>query len=59
MMHCSYQLSHSTTSKKICIKCHREVNLEDLLVENFFSSATKKTLPMCRECPIKKRLVFS
>jgi hypothetical protein len=58
-MHCSYQLSPLTTLKKVCIKCHREAYLEDLMVENFVSSATKKILAMCRECPMRKRLVFS
>ncbi len=59
MMHCSYQLNPLTTLKKGCIKCWREANIEELLVENFFSSATKKTVAMCRECPIRKRLIFS
>jgi hypothetical protein len=59
MMHCSYQLSPLTTLKKGCIKCRRGANIEKLSVENFFSSAAKKAVAMCLECPIRKGLIFS
>ena len=56
MMHCSYLLSQSTTSKKVCIKRHTEVFLEDLVTGSFFNWVLKKNFSICRDCPIKKRL---
>jgi len=56
MMHCSYQVSQLTTSKKICFKRHTEARLEDLETGSFFNWVLKKNLPICQNCPIKKRL---
>jgi len=56
MMHCSYLLSQSTTSNKVCIKRHTEARLEDLGTGSIFNWALKKNFPICQNCPIKKRL---
>ena len=56
MMHCSYQLSQWTTSKKVCVKRHTEARLEDLGTGSFFNRVLKKNFPICQNCPIKKRL---
>lgn len=56
MMHCSYQLSQWTTSKKACVKGHMEAHLEDLGTGRIFNRVLKKNLPICQNCPIKKRL---
>jgi hypothetical protein len=58
MMHCSYQLSPSTISKKACLKHHTEAFPEDLMLENFFNFPPKKKFSICRECPVRKRLAF-
>jgi hypothetical protein len=56
MMHCCYQLSQWTTSKKVCVKRHREARLEDLGTESIFNRVLKKNFSICLDCPIKKRL---
>jgi hypothetical protein len=56
MMHCPYQLSQWTTSKKVCFKHRTEARLEDLGAGSIFSWVLKKNFPICQDCPIKKRL---
>ncbi len=55
-MHCSYLLGQLSTSNKVCIKSHAETRLEDLGTESIFNRVLKKNLPICQNCPIRKRL---
>ena len=55
-MHCSYQLSQRTSSKKVCAKRHTEALLEGLGTGSFFNWGLKKNFPICQDYPIKKRL---
>jgi hypothetical protein len=56
MMHCSYLSNQSTTSNKVCIKHDTEARFEGLETGTSLSWLLKKNFPICRNCPIKKRL---
>ena len=44
--------------KKALIEHHPEARFEVMMREEFFNLAPKKSLLLCQECPVRKKLAY-